>query len=274
MIKMNITVDSDLLQQLANRLPSFAGQQAAPATSAAFETSTQLIRETWRGWAIGGPLKGVANIKRPSPSLYASIEINQTGPFNATIESSSPYAQRIQDGTPELDMKKTHTIGPKSRVSRDGKSSYLIVPFRWGTPNEYGGARAHFGNVIPQSVYPMAEAMEKSFILEKRADGSKAVHVEKNAMGQDVERPEYQWGDRLQAGGNMNGMVRMGKETKGGGSTYYTFRVISTKQIITNPDKWIRKAVEPVDVVGAVESVTRPLVEGIIEAGMRADMGI
>ena len=273
MITMDINLDSSLLQQLAKSLPLMFGQKVAPATGAAFDTSTRLVQGVWRGWAMGGPVKGIPNIKTPSSRLAASIKIKPAGVFDATIGTSSPHAQRIQDGTPELDMKTTHPYGKKSRVSKEGVP-YLIIPFRWGTPNAQGGARAHFGNVIPQVVYPMAKEMEQSFRLKKRGDGSEAVHVEKNYAGKDVPRSEYEWGDRMETSDNMNGMVRMNKETKGGGSTYYTFRVISAWQLVTAPYSWIRKAVEAVDVVGAVEAETRPVVEELIQAGLEADFGI
>jgi hypothetical protein len=273
MIQMDITLDSSLLQQLASTLPSMFGKKVAPATSAAFDTSARLVQATWRGWAMGGPVRGIPNIKTPSGRLAASIKINRAGPFDATIESSSPQAQQIQDGTPEFDMKTTHPYGPKSRVSKEG-FPYLIIPFRWGTPNKAGGARAHFGNVIPQVIYPMVKQMEKSFRLKQRIDGSEAIHVEKNYSGQDVPRSEYQWGDRYVGDGYMDGMVRMNKETRGGGSTYFTFRVISVLQLLTAPYSWVRKAVEAVDVVGAVEKETRPLVEELLQAGLEADFGI
>ena len=67
----------------------------------------------------------------------------------------------------------------------------------------------------------------------------------------------------------MSGMVRM--NGRGG---YFTFRVISALQLITAPYSWIRKAVEPIDVVGAVANETRPLVEELIQAGLEADFGI
>jgi hypothetical protein len=120
----------------------------------------------------------------------------------------------------------------------------------------------------------MVKQMEKSFRLNKRADGSQAIHVEKNFSGQDVPRSEYQWGDRHEGDGNMDGMVRMNKETRGGGSTYFTFRVISALQLLTAPYSWVRKAVEAIDVVGAVERETRPLVEELIQSGLEADFGI
>jgi hypothetical protein len=273
MIKMDVVLDSDILQQLANRLPSMFGQKAAPATSAAFETSARLVQAVWKGWAMGGPVAGIPNIKTPSGRLANSIKIERPGVFDRLISTDSRHAQRIQDGSPELDMKTTHPFGKKSRVSKEG-FPYLIVPFRWGTPNEEGGKRAHFGNVIPQVVYPMALEMIKSYRLKQRADGSKAVHPEKNYSGKNVTRHEYQWGGHYEGDDNMDGMVRMNKETKGGGSTYFTFRVISVKQLITAPYSWIRKATEPIDVPLAVANETKPWVEELIQAGLEADFGI
>lgn len=129
------------------------------------------------------------------------------------------------------------------------------------------------GNVIPQIVYPMIKKMEASYRLKKRPDGSDAVHPEKNYSGQDVSRSEYQWGGRFKDDGNMDGLVRMGNDN-GRGSTYFTFRVISALQKITAPTSWIRPAVDAVDVVGAVERETRPLVEDLLQAGLEADFGI
>jgi hypothetical protein len=268
MIKVKIDADSDLLQQLAYRLPSLFGAGVAPATEQAFNMSVRYIQGVWKGWAMGDPLIGITKIRNPSQGLANSIRIKRNGPFNADIYTESEYAQRIQDGQPELDMKTTHPYGKKSRVSKEG-IPYLIVPFRWGTPNRQGGARAHFGNTIPQSMYQAIKAfkMVKSIRL-------KTTHDEENYAGQPIQRSEYDWGDRLEADGNINGMVRMDNETKRGGSTFFTFRVISAAQLVTKPYSWIRKAVPPVDVVSALENAARPVVEEVIQAGFEADIGL
>jgi hypothetical protein len=276
MIKFDITVDSDLLQQLAYRMPSLFGEKVAPATSGAFNMSAKYIQGTWKGWAMGGPIMGIPNIKAPSSSLAASIRIRKNAPFDVNIETESTYAKRIEEGTPELDMKTTHPFGHKSRVAKSGPNKgvpYLIVPFRWGTPNQAGGRRAHFSNVIPQNLYSIIRAfdMKKSRRLEVRGDGSKAIHVEENYRGEPIERSEYEWGERIETDGNANGMVRMANDTKRGGSTYFTFRIISAA---SPQGSWIRKAVEPVDVVSALEKATRPAVEGLIQSGLEADLGI
>jgi hypothetical protein len=268
MIRVKIDVDSDLLQQLAYRLSSIFGAGVAPATKLAFDTSARYIQGMWKGWAMGDPVAGIPKIKNPSQNLANSIRIKRNGPFDADIFTESLYAQRIKDGMPELDMKTTHPYGKKSRVSKEG-IPYLIVPFRWGTPNKDGGKRAHFGNVIPQPMYEAIKAfkMVKSIRL-------KTTHDEENYAGIPVERSEYDWGDRIEADGNINGLVRMGSETRRGGSTYFTFRVISAIQLVTRPYSWVRKAVPPIDVVSAIENATRPIVEDVIQAGLEVDIGL
>jgi hypothetical protein len=272
MIKVNITVDSDLLQHLAYRLPSFFGAGVAPATERAFNASARYIQGVWKGWAMGDPLKGITNIKNPSQQLANSIRIKKNGPFNADIYTESEYAQRIQDGQPELDMKTTHPYGKKSRVSKEG-IPYLIVPFRWGTPNKQGGARAHFVNFIP---VPIFESVKKYKPYKRLAAYDKEgnitggeTHFEANYAGEDIERSDYNKGyDRYKGEGNMNGLVRM----SGGG--YFTFRVISAAQLVTRPYAWIKKAVPPVDVVSALEKAVRQDVEDVIQAGLEADIGM
>jgi hypothetical protein len=277
---MDVTLDSDLLQQLASRLSSMFGQKVAPATSAAFDTSAMLVRDKWQRWAMGETVDGIPNIKTPSGRLAHSIKIKRIGPFDAEIYSDSPHAQRIQDGTPELDMKTTHPYGAKSRVSKEG-FPYLIVPFKWGTPNKQGGKRAHMGNFIPALLYKneiskMGKSKRTGYVDAKTNEIVGHVHTEPNYAGQDVIRDEYAWSKedgRHKGDGDMNGMVRIGNDN-GKGSTYFTFRVISALQLVTAPHSWIRKAIPAIDVVGAVESETRPLVEELIQAGLEADFGI
>jgi hypothetical protein len=272
MIKIDITVNSDLLKQLAAGMPGIWDKDRAPATSAAFESAKGTIRKMWSDWAMGGKIDGIKNIKHPSSKLASSIKTRNFGPLNAEIYSESPHAERIQKGTPALDMKTTHPYGPRSRVSKEG-IPYLIVPFRWGTPNGKGGARAHFVNFIPVPAFNKIKKMETSERLAKydkkgNITGGQT-HFEANYAGKAIERSDYAWGGRHKDEGNMNGMVRMSE--KGG---YFTFRVISAGQLVTRPYSWIRKAVEPVDVIGALERTARPMIERIIEEGAKADLGI
>ena len=172
------------------------------------------------------------------------------------------------NGSPEFDMKTKYPYGNKSRVTQSGKNKgvpYLIIPFRWGTPNKDGSARAHFGNTIPLEVYKILQS--RKF---RKSETTENTHTEANFKGENIERAEYDWGDRIkdEDAGNANGMVKMRSNT---GSTYFTFRVISAK----SPESaWVRKEVPANDVVSAVEKTTRQNVEDILEAGLEQDLGI
>lgn len=270
MVKVSVDLDDGLLYQLKESLMGFSngtGSKVMPRTMGAFSAAAKLIQKSWQNWAMGGSLIGAADIKNPNPRLAASIRIRGISDFDISIETDSRYMERIQNGTPEFDMKTKYPYGNKSRVAQSGKNKgipYLIIPFRWGTPNESGGARAHFGNTIPLEVYKIMQS--RSFEKSGRKDRT---HTEPNARGENIERSEYNWGDRIndEGAGNANGMVKMRSNS---GSTYFTFRVISAN---SPSGSWVRKEVPPNDVVGAVEKTTRKNVEDLLQAGLEQDLG-
>jgi hypothetical protein len=217
---------------------------------------------------MGGISLGGHKIKSPSGELSQSIDTRANGPFDAEIFTESPYMQRIQDGQPELDMKTTHPYGPHSRVAKSGPNKgipYVIIPIRWGTPNDKNEARAHWKSFVARPAFDIIKKLKPSRIVHQR-DSAK---LEENYYGDQVPRNRYAWGGRHKGEGNMNGMVRMS-----GGGGYFTFRIISAAQLVTSPYSWIRKAVPPIDVVGALESTVRPIVEDVIRAGLEADIGL
>ena len=236
MIKVNVDLDQELLSQLRSSLAGLTGGTGAntmPGTARAFSYAAKLIQKSWQNWAMGGSLMGAENIKNPNPRLASSIRIRKLSDFDISIETDSRYMEQIQNGMPEFDMKTKYPYGNKSRVSKKGVP-YLIIPFRWGTPNKNGSARAHFGNTIPLEVYKILQS--RKF---RKSETTENTHPEANFKGENIERAEYDWGDRIkdEDAGNANGMVKMRSNT---GSTYFTFRVISAK----SPESaWVRKEV-------------------------------
>jgi len=258
MMKFTVTGNTDLMQQIIHRLAKL-GSSAAPATMAAFNKTGHLIQSVWKGWAMGEPISGIPDIRKPNGKLANSIKINKNSPYEVEVYSESPYMERLVEGTPSIDMKETYPYGRKSRVSKKGVP-YLIIPFRWATPNQKGGKRAHFSNTMSADFHKIVEAFKTSKITEE-------THTEKNYAGEDIERSEYNWGDRLtEVGGNEEGMVRMAG--KGG---YFTFRIISA---LSPSASWVRKAVPPVDIEGGVVRTVRPIAEAMVEAGLKADIGL
>ncbi len=267
MIKVDVVLEDNLLEQLQAQLSAFSGSNGgriAPGTKSAFDMASKLIQKSWQNWAMGGSLPGVSDIKNPNSRLASSIKIRSINDFDVSIETDSRYMERIQNGTPAFDMKETYPYGHKSRVSKKG-IPYLIIPFQWGTPNREGGGRAHIANTIPLEVYKILQSRNFKKSVQKTE-----THIEPNAKGEGIERHEYEWGDRINDEdlGNANGMVRMKSNPT---STYFTFRVISAK---SPEDAWKRKAVPANHVVEAVESSTRKQVEDILQAGLESDLGL
>jgi len=275
MLKMEIGVTS-YLEELQFHLAKLASG-SLPATADAMGAGAKIIQNTWRDFAMGGPLPGILDtLKRPNGAYARSIHISRQGPFNYEIASEAQIAEWIENGTKELDMKTTHPFGPRSRMSKEG-FPYLIVPFRWGTPGTIG-----FKNVMPRSVYGIV----KNKINFRQTKVLNATHTEPNYSGKEVERREYSgadkkggWGDRLEADmgegvtPNMEGMSSMlGQNGRAAG--YFTFRVISSKQLVTRPYAWIKPAMPARPVTKAVADVTRTEIEEMVGEAIGEDLGI
>lgn len=266
MIKVDVTLDNNLLQNIQSQLNHFTGKggvKIAPATKTAFDMATKLIQRSWQNWAEGGSIEGARDIRTASARLSASIKVTRNTDFDANIGTDSQQMERIQTGTPQVDMKQTYPYGNKSRVSKKKRIPYLVIPFRWATPNSEGGQRAHFGNTIPPDIYKFIQAKNFATTLTKGE-----THIEKNYRGEDVQRPEYNWGDRISEDGNFNGLVKMSGKPH---TTYFTFRIISAASPASS---WIRKEIPANDVVQAIEKTTRPIVEELLESGIKQDLGI
>ncbi len=268
MIKVDVSLSNDVLFELQARLNDFGGRRVFPAAKQAFDSSAKMIQHTWKNWAMGGSVRGAADIKNPNPKLASSIRIRSRNDFDVSIETDSRYMERIQNGTEAYDMKNTYPYGKKSRVSNDG-FPYLIIPFRWATPNKDGSARAHFGNTIPLVAYKIMQS--RNFNKSKRIKTDE-IRLEPNYNGEQIARSNYDWGDSLPLLPTVDtnqtfGMVKMAGNPH---STYFTFRIISAKSM----SGWIRKAVPANDVVSAIESSTRPFIEEQLHSALEEDFGL
>lgn len=266
---IRIVADGSINAELAELFSALEKdyRKVMPNTVGAFDQSVRYTATRWQEWAAGKT--GLADIppnEKPSGKLSGSIRIRDNAPLNATVYSDHPEMQKIAEGRPEsrYDMKKTYPYGKKSRVSAKGVP-YLIIPFRWGTPNRKDEKRAHFADYIPQAFYNTnVRNLSKSV-----TSGGK--HPEPNASGEMIDRAEYRWGSRIRSAWHRNaeGMVRMATDR----SAYFTFRIISAK---SPADSWIRKitARPPVDIISALQKDVEPAVLDIIGAGIRKDCGI
>ena len=247
-----------------------APEAALPNTAAAFQQASRVVAQMWRGYLMGSQtLEGIDFMSGITSAMVRSIRERRNGSFDYTVFSDSQQLEKKVKGQKEVeyDMKQTHPYGKKSRVSKKGVP-YLIIPFRWGTPNGKGTKRAHFNNFIPQANY---ETSVKGLKISGVNEAKK--YFEANFKGESIERQGYDWAKkgRLtedQAWDDRSvGMVRMKDVT---GSTYFTFRIVSAKSPASS---WIyhKDAVPGVDMMGALERTAKPVIDRIINEGIKAD---
>lgn len=271
MATFSLEFDLSQLKELQDTLAKFSAvdKNVLPATSAAFHSSAEYVQNLWSNYVYGiGELDGIEPLEKPLNPKNVRFRIEDKGDFSSSIISNSQQLEAIQNGQKpvDYDMKKTHPYGKKSRISKKG-IPYLIIPFRWGTPNKKGTKR-RWNNVIPQKEY---ETIVKGFELSKTTG---LTHPETNYKGQAIDRAEYIWKTRLKEVDAWDdrsvGMVKM-KDIRG--STYFTFRIISAK---SPAGSWLyhKDGKAGVDMLSALDRTARNGVEKIIESGINADLNL
>ena len=269
MTTFKIEYDITELKKLVKQGFENAPEAALPNTALAFQRAAEYIRNAWTGYLAGEkPLNGIDFLDGVTSKMVQSVLMRKNGAFDHTIYSDNLQMEQKIKGSKEVeyDMKQTHPFGKKSRVSKKG-IPYLIIPFRWGTPNGKGTKR-RWNNFIPQKEY---ETAVKGLNIS-RVDSLKK-YWENNFRGESIERQGYDWAKNGRLTEDMAwndrsvGMVRMKDVT---GSTYFTFRIISAASPVGS---WIyHKDAKPgVDLMGALESTVKPKVDSIIAAGVQAD---
>lgn len=277
MTTYKIEYDLSELKKLSDNFTRGMSTAALPNTDAAFQRAAQKVRQMWVGFLEGSvTLPGVETPDKVTSAMVKSIRTadkTNLNEFHQVIYSENRQLEQLNNGSKEVtyDMKRTHPYGNKSRITKSGKNKgvpYLIIPFRWGTPNQKGTKRAHFNNVIPQANY---ETSVKG--LKISSTNALKNYWEKNVRGENIERQGYNWAkfgrltEDLAWDDRSVGMVRM-KDIRG--STYFTFRIISANSHANS--WWYHKdAKQATNYMQALENAARPEVEKIISQGIKAD---
>lgn len=260
MVKLEITVDNPILNDLVGLAKKLGGNAGLPATEMAFKMEAGKIADTWRAYAIKKEsITGVPDMKRASNEYMKGVKVKKEGTFSYTISNESSIASFLEYGTNSYDMKKTHPFGKKSRVGKDGVP-YLIVPFSWGTV----GTVTNFSNTMTESIQDIARRLKKSNVREE-------IKIEKNYSGEEVERNTYDWAGSIGSDvedSNAVGMVRM-KDVASKGSTYFTFRVISAR---SPKDSWINKGIPARHVTEGLKKQCMNDIENNIKEAMEIDI--
>lgn len=269
MKEIKLTYNFNELLNIADNSFINASEEALPNTAQAFREGANTIYTAWSEFLMGNSsIDGVKPLDKPmNKSVVTSLKNRKLRDFHYSVFSNNPQMDKLIEGSPEVkyDMKTTHPYGRKSRISKKG-IPYLIIPFRWGTPNGHDTKRAHFNNFIPTKNY---NTSLKGFKLSYRTG---LTHFERNAHGEPINRSEYRFNDRLKEDAawsdNSVGMVRM-KDVRG--SSYFTFRIVSAKS--PSSSWWYkRKAEDSRDIIKGLENMYSRNIQENIENALKKDI--
>lgn len=271
MLKVQIDIDAENLKEIAKQFSKNMTEAAFPNTANAMQQATRLIRNSWTDYLRGETsLDGIENLPpdKVNNKMITSVKEDKNKDFDYRVYSDNTQMEMLSRGNPEIkyDMKKTHPYGRKSRVSKKGVP-YLIIPFRWATPNEKGETKRRWNSAIPRKVY------NTNLLPMEMSRTTGLTHAEMNARGEAIDRNEYNWGGRLKDGWDDRsaGMVRMEDVTeKATKSAYFTFRVISAKSPANS--WWYHRDANPaVDILGALQRTHEQKIRSMIEQGIKYD---
>lgn len=252
-------------------------------------------RDKWRAVVSGQePVQG-RTINRRTGRLADSINVtvDENPPdgelIRYVIAPDNPDAMQVaywlEFGTDAFDMKKILQTSHKVREGKDGKR-YLIIPFRWGTPNTVV-VGAYVGREMPRPVH--------QFMLRRSPTGDRLFR-ESSVTGTFTEpslldgvtpvtRRTYSWGDSLtpqdirelgldpdsKPGRHMVGMYRFNdpEDPSGRHAQHVTFRVMSEN---SRPDAWVRPAMPGYHVAENIKRMLDAIAPAFLQQALDLDL--
>lgn len=211
-----------------------------------------------------------------------SITWSMTGDFSGEVVASYKFAQEIETGRPQRDLKKMLDTSHKVRTSEKGKR-FLVIPMRHNV-----------SKLKAAGLYDIAKSLSESMVTgqSERASGevtrlspTKGMSPAKNQTEylmnpktksqMMVSKNIYNWGQRLSnkdAGANKwaRGMVRMETSTHSGSksSAYMTFRIMMEGQ-----KGWIIPAQPGLFIAKKVQEDIKPKAEAAFAMAVKKQLG-
>lgn len=230
--------------------------QVLPLLNQAVRAVSDAVEKNW--------IESVKNAhlwQQEKAAYIASIKTQETGPFSAVVLSDYKYAEEIELGRPQKDLKRMLNTSLKVRVSRKN-NRYLIIPFQHNTPGNDAT-----GQAMPDEIYDIVKRLSPSSVTgqQRRLSGTGAYDI-KTRKRLTVNQNTYKWGGRFAIDNSRYaGMVRF--DASGGGSrrsSYLTFRVMSEKS-----SGWIVPAKPGLFLAKAVAEAMQPKAEIAFQEAMR-----
>ena len=185
----------------------------------------------YRSYLNGSTLPNGTKIQHPTGKLADAARLDERAYLDFHLMNDLPYAEAVEKGTKERDMKEMLPTARKARRSKEDGSLYLVIPFRHSVP----GATATGMKPMPERVYQMAKNLDRSSIKSRFKQLAVTPEI---GPKERVWRRRYQWGGKLNVSdlegqglsyqqiNRFQGMYKFGKI---GHTQYITFRVMSQK---------------------------------------------
>jgi hypothetical protein len=215
--------------------------------------SAEYALTLYRSYLNGAMLPNGSSLRHPTGNLANGAKLTEPAYLDFHLVNEISYAEAVEKGTPERDMKECLPNAKKARRAKNG-TLYLIIPFRHSTP----GATATGMQPMPQRVYQMAKELTRMRIKGRRSELAVTPAIGPRQM---ITRLKYsKWTHEGQSKGltthqleeagmaysdirKYTGLYKFGSR---GQSHYITFRVLSQKSrgwiIPARPGIWAAKA--------------------------------
>ena len=251
-----------------------------PNLSHAVRAIAERAQEQWLDFADGAPLPDGKIIQNRTGEYARSIALRTTGDFSAEVYSELPYADAIERGTPQRDMKDILRTSLKVRLTKDGRR-YLIIPFRHNGPTSVQGSNT------PVEVWNWWKkpGRKSSRVVSQhtRVSGTGAYDIHTREPIR-VAAWRYQWGSRLtktalaslghepdsRMSKRMQGMVRFASAKGNGGASHsqlMTFRIM-----MEGSPGWIMPAQPGKYPARETEKLIEPVAEEVFGEAVKADV--
>ena len=195
------------------------------------DVSFRIISE-WRGLANDG--------LRTSRSEYVrGIQLPEIQGNTSTISLIGTLPNMLEQGASPFDMKEGFRNSSRVKFSKDGKSWYMSIPFRWGTPGTVS-----FANVMEPEVYDLMLGKEAF----NRDAGQKGETLKESELPLGLQgrltRSKIVFGEKVYGAykhkSNIRDAMRREQKTyeRATQSQYVTFRRVSSN---SDPLSWIHK---------------------------------
>lgn len=169
-----------------------------------------------------------------SKDQYArSLVIVDEGFLKGSVVLTGVLPNMIESGTAAFDMKEGLLSSPKAKLSKDGKSRYITIPFRHAS-SDAGGFSEIFSTVLPKPIQQAIQQKQKdsgnSKVALRKNDipAQYAIPQVRGEFSDIVNKSKSQFDAYIHKSSIYEGLTRK-VDTQTGMGTYMTFRRVSDK---------------------------------------------